>query len=93
MADYRDEEEYEASSWDPEAPFEDVEDEEVATAYCPECKAEVYVDVDQCPYCQAYITPTTNVDHASFRGVGRQVVVWLLIVALVGVTLLGVRWF
>lgn len=73
--------------------FLDTEDDEVATAYCPECRSEVYVDVEQCPYCQAYITPTASLGSGAGWALGRQVVVWLLIAALLGFTLLGWRWF
>lgn len=103
MATYDPGNDYDADDWgggdafggdetDPDDEFLDVEDDDVATAYCPQCRAEVYVDVEQCPYCHAYITPTTNLE-SGVGTAGRQVVVWLLITALVGFGILGWRWF
>lgn len=98
MPGYDPDYDYDADDWrgeddyDPDDEFLDVEDDDVATAYCPECQAEVYVDVEQCPYCHAYITPTAKRVGGS-GAVARQVLVWLLIAALVGFAILGWRWF
>jgi len=39
----------------------DFDDDFSETLPCPECGAEVYEDVEQCPVCGSYITRTTRV--------------------------------
>ena len=55
-----------------------MEDSEDWTVPCPHCGEEIYDDVDQCPYCQTYLTPS------DFR---RPQPWWLIVVIIL--TLLG----
>jgi uncharacterized OB-fold protein len=82
----------EPGSWEAEASdgeFADIEDDSVATANCPNCGEEVYVDVDQCPYCGDYITPTTKNKSSS----GWQVMAWIVMLVVILLAILGWRWF
>ncbi len=37
------------------------EDEEAQTLPCPHCRAEIYEDAEQCPYCGEYVTHSTSI--------------------------------
>jgi len=46
---------------DDEFPDDNYDDDLNETIPCPECRAEVYEDAEQCPHCGHYITSETNV--------------------------------
>ncbi len=41
--------------------YDDFYDEATETVACPNCRADVYEDAEQCPVCGEYITHSTSV--------------------------------
>jgi endogenous inhibitor of DNA gyrase (YacG/DUF329 family) len=50
---------WEAEDWDDEG-WPDDDDGESLTIPCPACRADIYEDAEQCPYCGEYVVRSSS---------------------------------